>query len=179
LNSDSVLIALPILITNLIWNLTIKTNYMIEVQSQLNKIESFLPKIHVTNEKVSKASVGWHLEHSLLILNGSLKGLTMTNPDNYNPKSSIKKFVFLNFGLIPRGKIKSPKQFIPLETPTKESVEKFLNLAKERLEAVKNLSAKSYITHPFLGDLDKKATLIFLRLHTNHHLKIVDDILKH
>lgn len=151
---------------------------MENIKSQLQKIESLLPQIDKENSQVSKASVGWHLEHSLLILNGSLKGLTMTNPDNYNPKFSIKKFIFLNFGLIPRGKIKSPKQFIPLEIPTKESLEKLLNLAKERLEAVKNLPLKSYITHPFLGDLDKNTTLRFLGLHTNHHLKIIDNILK-
>jgi len=148
------------------------------LEKLLQKIESLLPKMDVTNEKISKASIGWHLEHSLLILNGSLKGLTMTNPDNYKPKFSIKKFIFLNFGLIPRGKIKSPKQFIPLETPTKESIEKLFNLAKQRLETVKNLPSKSYITHPFLGDLDKKTALKFLGLHTNHHLKIVNDILK-
>lgn len=148
------------------------------IQNQLQKIESLLPQIDKENLQVSKASVGWHLEHSLLILNGSLKGLTMTNPENYKPKFSVKKFIFLNFRVIPRGKIKSPKQFIPLETPKKESIEKLLNLAKERLEAVKNLPPKSFITHPFLGDLDKKTTLKFLGLHTNHHLKIIDDILK-
>ncbi|PZU83124.1 MAG: hypothetical protein DI529_13245 [Chryseobacterium sp.] len=148
------------------------------LEKLLQKIESLLPEINKENLKVSKASIGWHLEHSLLILNGSLKGLTMTNPENYNPKFSIKKFIFLNFGLIPRGKIKSPKQFVPLETPTKESIGKLLNLANERLEAIKSLPSKSYITHPFLGDLDKKTTLKFLGLHTNHHLKIIDDILK-
>lgn len=149
-----------------------------EIKNQLQKIESLLPEIDTENSQVSKASVGWHLEHSLLIINSSLKGLTMTNPEAYKPKFSFKKFVFLNFGLIPRGKIKSPKQFFPLETPTKESIEKLLNLAKERLEAVKNLPSKSYIIHPFLGDFDKKTTLKFLGLHTNHHLKIVGDILK-
>ncbi|MDP9957863.1 hypothetical protein J2X97_003535 [Epilithonimonas hungarica] len=149
-----------------------------ELEKLLQKIELLLPEINKEKLEISKTSVGWHLEHSLLIINGSLKGLTMTNPDNYKPKFSIKKFVFLNFGMIPRGKIKSPKQFVPLETPTKESTEKLLNLAKDRLEAVKNLPSRSYITHPFLGDLNKKTTLKFLSLHTNHHLKIIDDILK-
>ena len=151
---------------------------MDKIKIQLQKIESLLPKIDVTNDKVSKASVGWHLEHLLLILNSSLKGLTMTNPKDYNPKFSIKKCIFLNFGLIPRGKIRAPKQFIPLENPTQESILKLINLAKERLETAQNLPEKSFITHPFLGDFDKKTTLKFLWLHSNHHLKIVDDILK-
>lgn len=151
---------------------------MQNIKNQLEKIESLLPKISLANDKVSKASVGWHLEHLLLILNSSLKGLTMTDPKDYQPKFSLKKFVFLNFGLIPRGKIRAPKQFIPLEVPTQESILKLMNLAKERLEATKNLPEKSFITHPFLGDFDKKTTLRFLWLHTNHHLKIINDILK-
>ncbi len=151
---------------------------MKNIKIQLQKIESLIPKINVKNETISKASVGWHLEHSLLILNSSLKGLTMSNPTDYHPKFSFKKFVFLNFGLIPRGKIKAPKQFFPLETPTEESVLKLVNLAKERLAMTENLPEKSFITHPFLGDFDKKTTWKFLGLHTNHHLKIIDDILK-
>lgn len=151
---------------------------MEQIKKQIDKIESLISEIDVTNENVSKASVGWHLEHCLLILNSSLKGLTMTNPKDYKPKFSFKKVLFLNFGLIPRGKIKAPKQFIPLKIPTQESILKLINLAKERLELAKSLPEKSFIAHPFLGDFDKKTTIKFLWLHTNHHLKIVDDILK-
>lgn len=151
---------------------------MMTIKQQLERIEALLPNIGILAEDISKASVGWHLEHSLLILNSSLKGLTMTNPSDYNPKFSLKKFIFLGFGIIPRGKIKAPKQFVPLEQPTAESIKKLLATAKERLEAVNGLPEKAYITHPFLGDFDKKTTLRFLNLHTNHHLKIIDDILK-
>lgn len=149
-----------------------------ELEKLLQKIESLIPQIDQVNLRVSKASVGWHLEHSLLIINSSLKGLTMTNPNDYKPKFSIKKFVFLNFGVIPRGKIKAPKQFVPVETPTKENIGKLITMAKERLSGIEVLPEKAFITHPFLGDFDKKTTIKFLGLHTNHHLKIIDDILK-
>lgn len=148
------------------------------LEKLLKNIESLLSEIDKKNLEVSKVSVGWHLEHCLLIINGSLKGLTMSNPGNYNPKFSIKKFIFLTFRQIPRGKINAPKQFVPLEIATKDTIKKLLILANERLKPVENLPSKSYITHPFLGDLDKKTTLNFLEIHTNHHLKIVNDILK-
>ncbi|MCG2792810.1 MAG: DUF1569 domain-containing protein [Weeksellaceae bacterium] len=151
---------------------------MNKLKDQLRKIESLLPQMERENLQISKASVGWHLEHSLLILNGSLKGLTMTDPKDYRPKFSVKKFVFLTFGLIPRGKIKAPKQFMPLEIPTRENILKLIKLAYERLATAQELPAKAFIKHPFLGDLDMKTTLRFLGLHTNHHLKIIDDILK-
>ncbi|MFN8364825.1 MAG: hypothetical protein U0T78_06125 [Cloacibacterium normanense] len=38
---------------------------------------------------------------------------------------------------------------------------------------IKNLPSQSYIEHPYFGHLDVKQTLKFLKIHTQHHLKIV------
>ena len=151
---------------------------MNKIKDQLTKIESLLTEIERENLNVSKASVGWHLEHCLLIINSSLKGLANTNPKDYNPKFSFKKLFFLGFRIIPRGKVRAPKQFFPLEKSSQENLTNLINKAKIRLADTNNLPDKSFITHPFLGDFDKKTTLKFLEIHTNHHLKIIADILK-
>jgi len=153
-------------------------NTVEKIERILERIEKRLPEIDHTNLKVSKASVGWHLEHSLLIINSSLKGLTTTDPSAYQPVFSIKKWLFLTFEYVPKGKIVAPKPFIPVEIPTQESIIQLMSKARHQLNQIAHLSKNAYIAHPFLGHLNKSKTLKFLKIHTNHHLKIVHDILK-
>ena len=153
-------------------------NIIDKINRILEQIEKRLPEIDHSNPKVSKASVGWHLEHSLLIINSSLKGLTTTDPSAYKPVFSTKKWLFLILEYVPKGKIQAPKPFIPVEIPTQESIVKLISKAREQLSQIPQLSKNAYIPHPFLGHLNKAKTLKFLKIHTNHHLKIVNDILK-
>ena len=43
---------------------------------------------------------------------------------------------------------------------------------------LENISKDHYFEHPFFGKIKRKETIRFLEIHTNHHLKIIDDILK-
>ena len=51
-------------------------------------------------------------------------------------------------------------------------------LFQDRMENFENLDDHQYFTHPIFKNLNKKQTIKFLKLHTNHHIKIVNDILK-
>ncbi|MGC6431952.1 MAG: hypothetical protein ACON5F_12980 [Jejuia sp.] len=67
-----------------------------KLQLQLTEIESFIPKFEITNSKVSKVSVGWQLDHALKVLNGVMKTLMNSNPDNYNATLIFQEWCFLD-----------------------------------------------------------------------------------
>jgi len=151
---------------------------MEEFSQVLSHIKIFIPNISKEKVEVSRATVGWHIEHCLLIINSSLVGLTKTSPTNYKPVFSLKKSVFLWFQYIPRGKIQAPKPFVPIGVPTEERVLALLDEAQLHLKNIKELHKNSFIQHPLLGPLNKDATLKFLKVHTHHHVKIIHEILR-
>jgi len=143
-----------------------------------HSLQLYLTDVEKENKTVSRATVGWHVEHCLLIINSSLKGLKYTNPDEYKPVNSFKKVMTLWFQYIPKGKLQAPKPFVPIGIPSKESIEKLIENAKEHLSNVADLSENSFIKHPHLGPLNKAATFKFLKVHTHHHIKIIQEILR-
>ena len=67
---------------------------------------------------------------------------------------------------------------MPPEIILKEDVENQLRLVTKNLESFNDLEKNSFFIHPLFKQLNKKQTIKFLKLHTNHHLKIIKDILK-
>jgi hypothetical protein len=51
-------------------------------------------------------------------------------------------------------------------------------LVTKNLESFNDLEKNSFFIHPLFKQLNKKQTIKFLKLHTNHHFKIIKDILK-
>jgi hypothetical protein len=78
---------------------------------------------------------------------------------------------------IPRGKAKAPKQVLPVDAIAIEDLQNKLALAKSNIALLEKLHKNSFFTHPYFGDLNLKAAIWFLKLHTQHHLKIVNDII--
>lgn len=129
------------------------------------------------NVKISKASVGWHLDHSLKVINSVYGVLKSSNPGDYKPEFNGLRLFTFTLGFFPRGKAKSPKRVLPPEIIVKEDIENQLEKAIENMSMVASLEDNQFFTHPLFTQLNKKQTLKFLRLHTNHHIKIVKDIL--
>lgn len=150
---------------------------MKELNDLLQQIENAIPHWEKQNTAISLATVGWQLDHSLLVINGIIAQLAQSNPNHYQWRPNWKRTYIQLRNSIPRGKAKAPKPVRPAEIITIEGLQTKLTLAQKNIILLESLPNNSYFTHPYFGDLNLKATIWFLKLHTLHHLKIVDDII--
>jgi hypothetical protein len=131
------------------------------------------------NTNVSKSSVGWQIEHSLKTIDLIITACKKSDPSVYQWKFKLNRFLILDvLHKIPRGKAKAPKVVQPEGDISKETLQMHLEKVQQNLEKWETLHENCYFFHPYFGNLNKKATEKFLVLHTNHHLKIIEEILK-
>jgi hypothetical protein len=148
------------------------------LENRLQLLESYIPNYEDTNTNVSKASVAWHLDHSLKVINSVVKSMENSDPALYENNFKFLGKVFLKLGFFPRGKAKSPKYVNPPEIILKSDIIIQLEEAKQNIKALKHLDKKAYFKHPLFGNINKLRVVRFLDTHTNHHLKIVKSIIK-
>ena len=149
-----------------------------QLEIKVKEIESYFPDREVVVDSISKASVGWQLDHSLKVLNVVFDMLKNSKTEDYKWKFNFwRSYCFLINGF-PRGRAKAPKSVRPLDIISLDGLNKQLQEARENLATIDDLPSKTNITHHIFGSLNKKQTIRFLNIHTEHHLKIVRDILK-
>jgi hypothetical protein len=148
------------------------------LNKELNEFEQFIAKYDQQNQSVSAVNIAWHIDHSLKVINGVCGMLKKSKPSDYQWKFNHIQLIVFTLNFFPRGKAKSPKAVLPPDDISKEDLRTQLKKAKEELNSITNLPAKSHFKHPYFGSLNLKRTKKFLRLHTVHHLKICRDIVK-
>lgn len=52
------------------------------------------------------------------------------------------------------------------------------NSIYEQSKKIEHFDKNAFFEHPLFGVLNKKDTMKFLKMHTTHHLKIIQDISK-
>ena len=144
----------------------------------LLQLESHISNFEKTNPNVSNSTVGWQIDHCLLVINGIIGQIEISDPLKYQPKWTFPKFMVFTTGKIPRGKAKAPKVVIPTQVATQEKLIAKLAAAKNNVLKLDFFSENQFFNHPFFKDLNVKQTKKFLTIHTKHHLKIIEDILK-
>lgn len=148
------------------------------LENRLALLESYLPNYEDTNTNVSKASVAWHLDHSLKVINAVVKSMENSDPTLYEDNFTFLGKVFLKLGFFPRGKAKAPKYVKPPAVILKSDIITQLAAAKANIKAIANLDDNAYFKHPLFGNTNKFRVVRFLDTHTNHHLKIIKSMLK-
>ena len=148
------------------------------MENELAELESYLNQIHFKKESVSQATVGWQVHHVLSVINGVCLSLMRSKEENYTSKFSLlKSYIFL-VKKFPRGKVKAPKNTDASKEVSKEEIQKLLSNARKLILKIEKLPDESHFKHALFGTLNKKDSAKFLRIHTEHHLKIIRDILK-
>lgn len=144
----------------------------------LSQIEKNIPNKTLKNPSVSKSDIGWQLDHALKVFNAVSNWTINSNPKEYKREFNMWRSVLFPLCYIPRGKVKAPKHVLPPKIIEPIDLKTQLQTAKAQIKKLKTLPEKAYFKHFIFGMLSKKQTLRFLQMHTNHHLKIVNAILK-
>jgi hypothetical protein len=142
------------------------------------ELANYIADYNQFNHAISEASVGWHIEHSLLVIKQVTATVAQSEPKLYKSKFNLSRFFVFLLKTIPRGKAKAPKVVIPVDEITLETLQESLKNTYQAITYLKDCEANQYFMHPFFGQLNKKQTIKFLEIHTEHHLKIIRDILK-
>lgn len=148
------------------------------INSYVNQLENYISKHEITNSKISKSTIGWQIDHSLKVINNVIEALQKSDPNTYKKNFSFLGKVFFTLGFFPRGRAKAPKYVRPPEVVLKEDLVLQIQAAKSNIEMLAKLDKNAFFKHPLFGNINTKRMHRFLELHTNHHLKIINDILK-
>ena len=143
----------------------------------INNLELHIDNHNIANLKISKGNIAWHIDHSLKVINNVIIALQKSDPTVYKKNFSFLGKVFFTLGFFPRGKAKAPKHVKPPEVILKEDLIIQMQQAKTNIETLSSLDKHAYFEHPLFGNVNTKRVPLFLTLHTNHHLKIINDMM--
>ena len=152
--------------------------YMKKLETKVQELTQYLSAFDKIDQTISSASVGWHIEHCLLVIKQITSTVAQSEPKLYKSKFNMSRFFVFLSKTIPRGKAKAPKVVIPTNEITLEALQESLANTYGAITYLKDCEENQYFMHPFFGQLNKKQTIKFLAIHTEHHLKIIRDILK-
>lgn len=151
---------------------------MKKLERLLKEIDLNIPLFERKDLKISNASIGWQLEHVMLVMNSIIKAIEVSEPADYIYKWNLNRAIVMTMRNIPRGKARAPERVQPREEFTETSLKMHLAKTRENVGKLSYMSNNQFFPHPSLGHMKLKTTIKFLGIHTKHHLKIVDDILK-
>lgn len=144
----------------------------------LDELVTRIHKFSHAESSISKADIGWHIEHSLLVLNSITDALAKSDPIQYKRTFSFIRLLVFAFKKIPRGKGRAPEIVKPKNLVSVSNLQKHLLKTRLKLKELDELDSGSFFRHPVFGNLRLHDAKKFLLIHTKHHLAIIDDILR-
>ncbi len=147
------------------------------VFDQLQELSSLSTRAEYRNQEVSGWSVGQQIEHVLIAMSGMALGLKKECLSKTQKADSPLKIEVLNSGSFPRGVIQAPEVSRPQDFVDHDGLKRLILKTSNRVSGLRDLSDKSTIDHPILGEMSRDETIKFMVIHNDHHLRIIADIL--
>lgn len=128
---------------------------------------------------------GEHLEHLLKALRLNLRAIDRIcagkGDSSLSPPPIFARWVLLS-GWIPSGR-EAPKVVMPSAEISGDALEELLKTARDELVGFEKqmpevIGLSDRLLHPALGGLNARQWLRFATIHTRHHRKIVDGIVR-
>ena len=148
------------------------------LKDEIAALQQMIAHSEVISTQISVNGIDWHIYHSLKVIIQVSKALQRSDPSAFQFKYNLLRSVIFISGKIPRGKGKAPKSVLPPDNILKEDLFLQIKEVNKHLKEMKDLPPDSNFKHPYFGVLNLKMSLRFLDIHTNHHLKIMNEILK-
>lgn len=174
-----ILVLLPLIIVFSLYSCSVmNTTKPGFLDDHLAELESYIPYGDSLNLEVSQVTVAWHLDHCLKTVNKIYDSLAASNPEQFKRSTNIPKIMSLTMNYIPRGRAQSPDVVRPPEIILTKDIEAQLIEAREKVGKALELDENAHFTHPVFGTIARGNALRFWEVHTEHHLKIIRDILQ-
>jgi len=149
------------------------------LSKEFNTIKVYIQKENIHNFKVSKRSAYWQLDHLLTVIISISHTVRKSNPQDYKKAFNLNRFLILTLGFIPRGAGKAPKEVISeLDSINQNNLLILSEKAEKLFNSFDHFQNHQFMNHPYFGHMNTKQSKKFIKIHTQHHLKIIRDIYK-
>ena len=64
---------------------------MNQLQNQILQLENNISNLEKTNESISSSTIGWQIDHCLLVINVVMSQLEISNPSEFNSNSATRQ----------------------------------------------------------------------------------------
>jgi hypothetical protein len=148
-----------------------------ELTGKINELGHYISYADRENPDVSSKGIDWHLDHSLKVIIKAYEDLQSSDPETYIKNTNASRIRFFSAGYFPRGIAQAAKSVMPPDEIKIQDIYSQINEAKLGLAEINTLDKRCYFNHPYFGPLHVELAIEFFIIHTEHHLKIIREIL--
>ncbi len=148
------------------------------LDKEFTQLESYIPQMDLSSAGVSKVAVGWHLDHMLRVIKTTCTSLKTSNPEDYHWQPNSTRSYVLAKGSFSRGVARAPKSVVATGEILMPELYDQLKQVKLLVSEIGSLHPESSFAHIYFGLINLEESQQFLEIHTRHHLKIIEDIIK-